>query len=176
MSIEKIKRFEDLKAQVNKVFQARNEVISSQRPLALNSVLKEMSDYLKEKEFIIGEVGTPSKGFSASYGEKHLVVSAPDEEVISYYDYQIAIKCGEKKATVNLTLNRGGSVQNLVSGDFDKQLYDFETRYLPSVIALDIRDLDGNYKLDFYAPNLKNTVRVANGKEAIDKFFEFLVS
>lgn len=172
MSLEKLKKLEDLKAEAKKIYDGRGKILESQRPAAVIKFLNEMADYLKENSFTVSYFQGSERGFNASYGEMSVVVTASgDNDQIWGADYQVVISGSRKEATVSLRLNRGDSIQPPLDSNIDKIIHDYETRYLPALKSLDNSSLNGGYRLTFNTAGQKNPLNIANGKEAVDTFF-----
>ncbi|MEJ8324403.1 hypothetical protein WKI40_14820 [Kosakonia sacchari] len=176
MSIEKIKKLEDLKAEEKKIFEQRNKLFDKQRPDAINALLNEMAVYLKDNGFSNAFVHEEDqRSFTSSYGEILITVtSSKDSESFLGADYQINISSGKKSASISLSLNRGDRVQSPHEGNLDAKIHDYETRYLPALRALDIKQLDGSYSLTFNSMLLKTPKSIPNGRTGMDMFFDLL--
>jgi hypothetical protein len=175
MSLENVKKLEDLKSEANAILTPRMDLLSSQRPIAIASAIKEMGDYLTSQNFQITYNQGPKRGFVAKYEQIELKVTAStDDERFFGCDYSIDIESGKRKLQVRLNLNHGTRINPPIGGTLDNQINDYEKRYLPSLKALDNADLDGSYFL--YIPiqtkNSNQIEKFADGKSVIDKFFE----
>lgn len=172
MSLEKIKKLEDLKAEAKEILDERGRILKSQRPAAVINLLKEMAQYLEQNSFVINYFNGSERGFNASYGETFLVITASgDDEKFWGADYQVGISGSRKEAVVSIALNTGDYVHPPLDSNIDKVIHDYETRYLPSLKALDNSKLDGSYQLTFNSPGQKTPLNIKNGKEAVDTFF-----
>ncbi|WP_421505742.1 hypothetical protein [Erwinia rhapontici] len=175
MSLEKAKKLEDLKEEVNSIFSARNKLIESQRPKAIVSALKEMTDYLSSQEFNVTINNGLQRGFIATYKDIKITASASkDEETFFGADYVIDIVSGLKKRQVLLNVKRGARVNPPLGGNIDQQIADYQNRYIPAVKELDVEELNGSYILSMVEEGrgTKKEITVANGQAVIEKIFE----
>lgn len=175
MSLEAVKKLEDLKARARQIYSQRSAVVEPQRSLAVKAFLQEIADYLKSQDFTVQYSSTSNYGFKATYGGVVVdVTSTGDKENFIGADYEIVLKYGKREQSVRLLVNRGTDIPSPTPGDTLKQLHDYETRYIPALESLDIAELDGSYKLYSFHKSKSGiqTINIANGKEAVDMLFE----
>jgi len=182
MSLLEAKKLEDLKEQASKLYQAYYKNIDAQRLRAINTALKEMTDYLEIQGFNIALKNQPNRGFVASY--KDILIEAEssrDDERFFGADYLIKFKVNKKSETqVSLSVKRGNQVDHPHShGSVSDQIKDYEKRYIPALMALDPSELDGSYNmrvLETASPMSRSTstsVKLfTNGKDVIDYLFQ----
>lgn len=175
MSLETLKKLEDLKARALKIHSERSAVVVPQRPLAVKAFLKEIADYLKAQDFTVQYSQSSKYGFKAIYGTVVVDVTATgDDESFIGADYEIVLKHGNRQQNIRLFVNRGTDVKSPLPGDVATQLHDYETRYLPALESLTTAELDGSYKLNSFIKSKSGiqNIHVANGKQAVDMLFE----
>lgn len=175
MSIEKVKKLEDLKEKAAQINAERYALLKPKIPLALKSVIVEMANYLKSQGFSITYSVTSVSGFRAQYKEIDISVMASGDELdLIGADYDITLHYGQKKLVVRLMVNRGKSVRAPISRELDGQIDDYEKRYIPELEALGNSELDGSYELYMNVKNQSGiqTIYFVDGKAVVDKLFE----